>query len=149
VAEEAEEDDYCPDVVELAQTTMAALLSRGVNNGNAMEPTLDDTDACEDGRALGASSPPSPTPTSVLVSSPTTAVLKSYSFSSNPTPTSLSLQSPPKFAGAASPSSKLSPTSSELRSDASNLRIISTRKRFARQTAGGQRGSPVGFFVVV
>ncbi len=81
MAEEAEKDGCRPDVVELARTTMAALLSRGGNNGTATEPTPDDTDACEDGRELGASSPPSPPPTSVLVSSPTTAVLKSSSSS--------------------------------------------------------------------
>jgi hypothetical protein len=83
VAEEEKEDDDCrPDVVELARTTVAALPSRGGNNGTATEPTPNDTDAHEDGRALGASSPPSPTPTSVLVSSPTTAVLKLSSSSS-------------------------------------------------------------------
>jgi hypothetical protein len=45
VAEEAEEDNCHPDVVELAWTTVAALLSRGANDGTATEPTLDDTDA--------------------------------------------------------------------------------------------------------
>ena len=144
MAEEAEEDDCRPDVVELARTTVAALLSRVT----ATEPTPDDTDAREDGQALGASSPSSPAPTTVLVSSPTPAVLKSSSSSSNPTPTSSSLRSPPKFAGAVSPPSKLSSPSSELRSDASNVQIISTRKHFARRTAGGQRGSPVGFFLL-
>ncbi len=50
MAEEAEEDNCHPDVVELARTTMAALLSRGGTDGTATEPTPDDTDACEDGR---------------------------------------------------------------------------------------------------
>ncbi len=48
MAEEAEEDDCRPDVVELARTTVAALLSRVMTT----EPTPDDTDAREDGRAL-------------------------------------------------------------------------------------------------
>ncbi len=52
MAEEEEDDDCRPDVVELSQTTVAALPSRGGNNGMATEPTPDDTDAREDGRAL-------------------------------------------------------------------------------------------------
>ncbi len=93
----AEEDDFRPD--ELVQANVAAFcyatnsddcLSCGGNGGTTTEP--DDTDGCQDGRAVNASSTAS-SPHTTAVSPPTTVVL----ILSYPTPTSLSLQPPPKI----------------------------------------------------
>jgi hypothetical protein len=63
-----------------------------------------------------------------------------------PNPYFIVFATPPKFTAVASLCSKFSSPSSKLRSNVSNLLIISILKFkcFARGTAGGQRGSLVG-----
>jgi hypothetical protein len=145
-----EEEDVCrPDVVECVRGTVTEVwddansddcLSGGGAKDIAAEPD-EVTDARKDGWAVTPSSTPSFLPTTVVL------ILSSLS---NPSPTLLSLPQgqSPKFNDVSSPSSIFTSPSSKLRSDASNLSVISLLRCFSRKTAGGQRGFPIGILLL-